>query len=576
MTRSLAAAVLVCLAACGDGPTVVLVHVNGRPAMRAFDTLDVTVSNAGGSATQSFSLGAGRTLPLSFTVTPSGRTGDLDVSVVARDAAGNQTRGHGHGTATIVTGSTVDLDLTVDPDDFVVNEETARTQWLSFNEDQQGRQLGVAPDGTFLFTWENDCPLNRCDLLGRRFGADTTPASNATTMTTGDFIVNQVSKYTESPAIAVGQNAYMVAWLSLADDLATQKDVAATLVGFDGGHPRPTEITVSLDPQPESAPTVIARSDGTFAIVWQRTRAAPAVGEELRGAIFDATGGPLFGEFAVSAATTGDDTVPHGIALAAGAFVVVWTHTEGGVTNVRARVFSASGAPATANDIQVTSYTAGTAYGARVTPSGDGYLIGWQIFSGASPTLTAAPLIVRKFSGNGNSASTEITVAAQTVNLRAQPVMATRQDGAIGIAWQDCGARGDATDSCGIRFRLLHPSGMPAGDDLIVNTTTAGDQLAPSIAALGGDAFVVGWTDNSHLPPDTDGSGVRARVIYPSLDVHDGTLGARCGGAGDDDCDTGLTCQNAPGGGGKLCHEACTTTCKVGGVCVNGTFCAFQ
>jgi hypothetical protein len=577
VTAGLVVCASVSLGGCGgDDRTVVLVHVVGRPATRSFDTLDITVSNAGGSASQTFTLSGGQKLPLTFSVTPEGRVGELEVQVVARESAG-ETRGRGSGKVTIVPGTTVDAEVIVEPDDFLVNEEIVRTQWISVNEDQAGRQIGVAPDGTFLISWENDCPLDRCDILARRFDATSTPAQNGTTMNAGDFIVNQQSEYTESPSVAVGKNAYMVAWLFGPDISLVQRDVKATLVGFDGGHPDPIDITVSTDVEDELSPTAIARDDGTFVVVWSRLRPAPGVGHELRARIYDQNGGPLFNEIAVSASAAGDMRMPHGIGLPGGAFVIVWVHDEGGTSNVRARVFGAAGAPVTAMDVPVTSYGTGIVYGPRVTTTTDGFMVAWQVFSSANPDLAKAPLVARRFVGNGSPAAPELVVAAETINIRAQPIMATRPDGAIGVVWQDCNAQGDLPGgaSCGIRFRLLHPSGMPAGDSRIVNTTTQGDQLAPSIAAAGDAAFVVAWTDNSGLPPDTDGSGVRARVVYPDLERHDGQLGARCGEPADAPCGDGLSCE-ATSGGVKLCHETCTTVCKLGGVCVNATYCSFD
>jgi hypothetical protein len=557
-----------CLAACGDGPTVVVVRVEGRAALSAVDTLDVTVRNSGGTASQSFTLAPGQTLPLTFTVTPEGRAGDLVVEVIARSQG--TTRGRGTATALIASGGQADVTVTVDPDDFLVNEQIVRTQWISFDEDLAGRQLGVAPDGSFLVAWENDCPLSRCDILARRFDATTAPAPNATTMTAGELIVNQTSDSTVSPSIAVGAGGYMMAWLSGPDTQTIPADVTVTRLDFDGGHPG-FEITVSADLAIERAPTVFARSDGSFVVVWTRERTAPDLGFEARGQILDAQGNLVGASFPLSAATTGSMDLPHGAGLPNGAFVVAWTSTDAGVTSVRARVFGASGVPATGNDVQISG---GTAYGPRVVATADGFVIGWQIFSGATPELSKQPLIMRRYQGNGNPVSTEIPVALESGRINSTPTLAVRADGAIGAAWHDCADTGDAPDSCGIRFRLFHPTGMPAGDSIIANTTTARDQLSPSIVAFGPDAFLLGWTDNSQATPDTDGSGVRARVIYPSLERHDGQIGAQCGGGGDAECGAGLTCQETPEGV-RLCHEACTVSCTQGGVCLNGTFCNF-
>ncbi|XGA69590.1 hypothetical protein M5524_11035 [Duganella sp. BuS-21] len=57
--------------------------------------------------------------------------------------------------------------------------------------------------------------------------------------------------------------------------------------------------------------------------------------------------------------------------------------------------------------------------------------------------------------------------------------------------WRSTDTAGD-----GIYLRRFNVNGQPAGDDLLVNTTTAGDQRAPSVAALSDGGFVVIWDSN--------------------------------------------------------------------------------
>ena len=50
----------------------------------------------------------------------------------------------------------------------------------------------------------------------------------------------------------------------------------------------------------------------------------------------------------------------------------------------------------------------------------------------------------------------------------------------------------------------------------MLNMDIIGSQTAPSVVALD-DSFAVAWTDDSKALPDTDGTAVRARVIYPAF-----------------------------------------------------------
>jgi hypothetical protein len=278
-------------------------------------------------------------------------------------------------------------------------------------------------------------------------------------------------------------------------------------------------------------------------------------------------------ELVVSADATSDQSVPHAAALTGGGFVIVWVHQDDGSvdTNVRARAFGADGVPTTVVDLSVTSYASADVYAPHVAPAPDGgFVVAWQAYEAGSPTLADYPLLVRRFAANGASQSRELHVATKTIDLTAIPSVAVRpSDGAIAVAWHDCGELGDG-QACGIRLRVLHARGLPSGGDILANTTLTGDQRTPAIVPFPADGFLAAWTDGSMLPPDTAGSGVRARVLYPSLDRHDGTIGSLCGAPSDPPCLADLLCATSPDAQ-SLCHPICSlpdeTPCPLGGTC---------
>ena len=51
---------------------------------------------------------------------------------------------------------------------------------------------------------------------------------------------------------------------------------------------------------------------------------------------------------------------------------------------------------------------------------------------------------------------------------------------------------GDGSGGC-IRARVFDADGNPTGADFVVNTTTASDQLLPTVTALADGGFVVTW-----------------------------------------------------------------------------------
>ncbi|MBZ0121497.1 MAG: hypothetical protein K8H88_31160, partial [Sandaracinaceae bacterium] len=86
-----------------------------------------------------------------------------------------------------------------------------------------------------------------------------------------------------------------------------------------------------------------------------------------------------------------------------------------------------------------------------------------------------------------------------------QPAIGAQSDGCFLVAWRDGMGDGAGTS---IRARVFGTDGAPAGEAFVVNSTTAGDQAAPSVAAAE-DRYAVVFTSDA---------SVRARVLAASGD----------------------------------------------------------
>ena len=84
----------------------------------------------------------------------------------------------------------------------------------------------------------------------------------------------------------------------------------------------------------------------------------------------------------------------------------------------------------------------------------------------------------------------------------------------LAAAWSACGDDSDG-DACAIRVRRFDANLAPLGPSTIANSTTAGSQQEPSIAIMPDGSLLTAWSDGSSAPPDRDGFGVRARIVYP-------------------------------------------------------------
>src|SRR5690349_14393714 len=107
-------------------------------------------------------------------------------------------------------------------------------------------------------------------------------------------------------------------------------------------------------------------------------------------------------------------------------------------------------------------------------------------------TLLAFGLLGPEFRVNTTTAGDQVGAAIASDAL-----------GNFVVAWQGPGADPASTE---VYARRYSATGDPLGDEFLVNTTTAGTQGAPAVAADGAGAFVVAW-----LGSDAAGYGVYAQ-----------------------------------------------------------------
>lgn len=78
------------------------------------------------------------------------------------------------------------------------------------------------------------------------------------------------------------------------------------------------------------------------------------------------------------------------------------------------------------------------------------------------------------------------------------------------MVWTSWESAGTDQLSTNVQLRRLDAAGLPIGEDVQVNTTTAGRQEGPAIASLGGEDFVVGPRDHERpVRRDRHGGAVR-------------------------------------------------------------------
>lgn len=110
---------------------------------------------------------------------------------------------------------------------------------------------------------------------------------------------------------------------------------------------------------------------------------------------------------------------------------------------------------------------------------------------------------------DGSPARSDLVANTTTAGDQSEPALAAFSDGRLVMAWQSDDA-GDGSEGA-VRARIFNSDGSASASDFIVNSTSANDQFDAAIATLSGERFVVAWA--SEDPEDGSQGNIRARVF---------------------------------------------------------------
>lgn len=326
---------------------------------------------------------------------------------------------------------------------------------------QTSPSLAVLPDGRFVVAWF-DAP--RGAVVARRYAANGIAAS-------GEFTVNSYT--TVAPAVF-----------------------------FPSGG---TSGSFEFADTPFPGPSVAADADGGFMVVWDST-ANPdpcplATCFAVQARRFDAAGTPEGAQFTISAFTSAGaaaETQPSVAARGDGQFVVVWNVSSGGSGAVAG--WDSASAPV-GQAFLVSSLTSATPLSPVVSSDGDGRFVAtWNAFSGVSPvqlSLHAQYFGSAPAPGQGPALAASPVVApvptansSLSVGLLARPHVSMDDDAAFIVAWP----RGFFEDfgNGGITARHYEAGGAPAGPSFPVHQSSL--DILPGLASQPQGAFVTSWS----------------------------------------------------------------------------------
>jgi Ca2+-binding RTX toxin-like protein len=143
--------------------------------------------------------------------------------------------------------------------------------------------------------------------------------------------------------------------------------------------------------------------------------------------------------------------------------------------------------------------------------SGGGFVIAWEDQTASD----SADIRAQRFDSTGAKVGAELLVDAATGFPFQSPAVAGLPSGNFLIVWTSLAVPGDMSGS-GLKGQIYDSNGAPVGGEFLINSTTAFNQHSPRIELLASGGFVVSWTDQSGAAGDTDGYAIRAQIFDDS------------------------------------------------------------
>lgn len=479
-----------------------VVTVEAQPAIHEVAKLEVTRFGEDPPQVQTLAL-LNFKFPVTFSISGVGQSGTLDLGVKALSvddvplgAARSQ-----------LSLDASEATMVLEAADFVVNSDFEDDQFLTEENDSVGRQLTSTVLGDWTLAFNTTC--SACDLFGRRYNAAGEPlfSSDADGPIAFRVTTRPSQRGSATPAIASSKLNSIIVW-----DFADLTDGASGVAcrGLDErGSATAGQLVVSSETA--TGVDVAPLPDGNFAVTWLAQQLNSEV--HMMTVRPDCTT-PMAAPIIIS---TPERERPRGAHVASNDTALLYGWILGASTRLRAG--TADGM--LLDGFQIDPPPGSTIEQVRLAPMGTGFAVALRVASinrampgsiilyrtnATGALLPGPPTLITDQSGSNTSTG------------RVGFGIATRGDGATLVVWHQCddGSSAACSNRLDVYGRVVRADGTVVGEPFSIPTTTEGNQRNPSVTAIDG-AFAVAWTDESMASPDTSGSAVRARLIYPTF-----------------------------------------------------------
>ena len=380
--------------------------------------------------------------------------------------------------------------------------------------------LAMDPDGDFVVVWvsygSSGTDTSDASLQGQRFASDGSALG-------AQFQVNTYTTFHQSGhSVAVDADGdIVVAWHSFGSS-GTDHDpysIQAQRFASDGS-PRGSQFQVNTyTTYSQSSPAVAAADDGDFVVVWQ---GRGSFGTDYSGSIqaqrYASDGSPLGSQFQVNTFRQSDQNDPSVDAAADGSFVVVWSsrgtygtdEQYGSGYSIQGQRFAPDGSKRGA-EFQVNTYTPSDQRAPSVAVDQDGdFVVVWHDRSYSGTDVSATGVEGQRYASDGSPRGGQFQVNSYTGSYQDFASVTSSPAGDFVVVWQ---GNFTPTDTSGrsIRAQRFTSNGSPRGVEFQVNTSTAGSQLRPAVAAAADGDFAVVWDSLVSSGSDTSFDSVQGQ-----------------------------------------------------------------
>ena len=276
----------------------------------------------------------------------------------------------------------------------------------------------------------------------------------------------------------VAGDQYFAAWA----DPSNSIQVNGRLVNAEQT-PLTSEFTVNITANAGTGqfdPSVAGLTGGRFVVTYTDVAADP--GGNIRARLYSADGTPLGNDFIIDT-TTLNDFESSVSRLSGGGFVVTYTRSFVGNSDIRARVFDQDG-----NDlsgvVDVDNSAGNQGVSSVAGLNSGGFVAVWQDHG-------SDEVYFRRFQSNGTALDANRVLIDSTGTINGDIHVVALADGGFAVAYTDNGWGLDGTE---ITFRIFNADGTTRTSFIRANGPTAGNQNLPTITTMG-DLIVVGWLD---------------------------------------------------------------------------------